>query len=132
MKETETAELQKFITELLINSKFKQTIEAIKEKINDIVSASFEDLENFEIIDFNPDNKNNMQLLSVLNAKKTANDIKIHLDENKELINGFSESEKKDLLYMFLNKTIEIIKNKKLPKKVNTELKTCQFIEHSI
>ena len=127
MKETETAELQKFITELLINSKFKQTIEAIKEKINDIVSASFEDLENFEIIDFNPDNKNNMQLLSVLNAKKTANDIKIHLDENKELINGFSESEKKDLLYMFLNKTIEIIKNKKLPKKVNTELKTSFF-----
>ena len=127
MKETETAELQKFITELLINSNFKQTIEAIKEKINDIVSASFEDLENFEIIDFNPDNKNNMQLLSVLNAKKTANDIKIHLDENKELINGFSESEKKDLLYMFLNKTIEIIKNKKLPKKVNTELKTSFF-----
>ena len=43
------------------------------------------------------------------------------------MINGFSESEKKNLLYMFLNKTIEIIKNKKLPNKENTKIKSLFF-----
>lgn len=127
MKETENAELQEFISELLSYSNFNQTVETIKTKIDEIVSASIEDLEKFEIIDLNFNNKNINKLLSELKGKKTANDIKIHLEKTKEKINGFSESEKKDLLHLFLNKTIEIIKNKKLPKIENSEIKPLFF-----
>ena len=127
MKETENAELQEFISELLSYSNFNQTVETIKTKIDEIVSASILDLEKFEIIDLNFNNKNINKLLSELKGKKTANDIKIHLEKTKEKINGFSESEKKDLLHLFLNKTIEIIKNKKLPKIENTGIKPLFF-----
>ena len=58
MKETENAELQKFITELLSNSNFDQTVDKVKNKIDEIVSASNEELEKFDIIELNFDNKN--------------------------------------------------------------------------
>jgi|GEM_PF-4385470 len=127
MKETKNEDLQKFITELLNNSNFKQTIELIKAKIDDIVSASNEELEKFDIIELNFDNKNSESIFSELNAKKTPDIIKKYLDKTKNKITSLSDSDKTKILYMFLIKIIEYRKNKILDNEENTEIKPSFF-----
>lgn len=127
MKETENAELQKFITELLSNPNFNQTVDKVKKKIDEIVSASNEELEKFDIIELNFDNKNSESIFSELNAKKTPDIIKKYLDKTKNKITSLSDSDKTKILYMFLIKIIEYRKNKSLGNKENTEIKPSFF-----
>ena len=127
MKETENAELQKFITELLSNSNFDQTVDKVKNKIDEIVSASNEELEKFDIIELNFDNKNSESIFSELNAKKTPDIIKKYLVNTKNKINKLNNFDKVNILYMFLIKIIEYRKNKSFGNKENTEIKSSFF-----